>query len=263
MSHAFTEVPIPDLAELRAIKHSYPDYPIDSENPLFDEPVVSLHEYGIAGISYYSQPHRATGEPVPGVRPEPLVRRSVAEKLFIVKDTLSQSDDLTRILGGRAVLIVRDALRSRGLQQHLFDVILPNVLRTANPDWDEARVQAELPNLAARPSDKPTPHMTGAAVDVDLIREDGSRIDFGKVLGTATVQTDYHEGRALDQNHPLNPAAQKVRRALYWAMLDQGFANHPYEFWHYSYGDQMWALFSGAPAALYGEVEAAPDLVGG
>jgi D-alanyl-D-alanine dipeptidase len=35
-------------------------------------------------------------------------------------------------------------------------------------------------------------------------------------------------------------------------MADEGFAAHPDEWWHFSYGDQMWAALTDAPAALYG-----------
>jgi D-alanyl-D-alanine dipeptidase len=38
-------------------------------------------------------------------------------------------------------------------------------------------------------------------------------------------------------------------------MAEAGFANHPDEWWHYSYGDQTWAALTGRRAALYGLIE--------
>jgi D-alanyl-D-alanine dipeptidase len=35
-------------------------------------------------------------------------------------------------------------------------------------------------------------------------------------------------------------------------MTGEGFANYPEEWWHFSWGDQMWARLTGAPAAIYG-----------
>jgi D-alanyl-D-alanine dipeptidase len=35
-------------------------------------------------------------------------------------------------------------------------------------------------------------------------------------------------------------------------MIEAGFANTPTEWWHYSWGDQMWARLSGQGAALFG-----------
>ena len=46
--------------------------------------------------------------------------------------------------------------------------------------------------------------------------------------------------------------ARANRRILYWVMAEAGFANNPTEWWHYSWGDQMWAKLRGEPAALYG-----------
>jgi D-alanyl-D-alanine dipeptidase len=39
---------------------------------------------------------------------------------------------------------------------------------------------------------------------------------------------------------------------LHWLMVEEGFAGHPDEWWHFSWGDQMWAAITGAPAAHYG-----------
>jgi D-alanyl-D-alanine dipeptidase len=34
-------------------------------------------------------------------------------------------------------------------------------------------------------------------------------------------------------------------------MVEEGFAGHPDEWWHFSWGDQMWAALTGAPHAFY------------
>jgi D-alanyl-D-alanine dipeptidase len=44
-------------------------------------------------------------------------------------------------------------------------------------------------------------------------------------------------------------------------MIEAGFASHPDEWWHYSYGDQMWAALTGAEAAHYGLATPAPDQI--
>ena len=41
-------------------------------------------------------------------------------------------------------------------------------------------------------------------------------------------------------------------RLLHWLMTEEGFAGHPDEWWHFSWGDQMWAALTGAPSAPYG-----------
>jgi D-alanyl-D-alanine dipeptidase len=35
-------------------------------------------------------------------------------------------------------------------------------------------------------------------------------------------------------------------------MTKAGFINYPKEYWHYSYGDVMWAELTGSTTAIYG-----------
>ncbi|KAG0505300.1 MAG: D-alanyl-D-alanine dipeptidase [Candidatus Udaeobacter sp.] len=34
--------------------------------------------------------------------------------------------------------------------------------------------------------------------------------------------------------------ALRNRRLLYWIMREAGFANYPYEWWHFDWGTQFW-----------------------
>jgi len=38
------------------------------------------------------------------------------------------------------------------------------------------------------------------------------------------------------------------------AMARAGFVRHPGEWWHFSWGDQLWAWQAGVPQARYGRV---------
>jgi D-alanyl-D-alanine dipeptidase len=72
---------------------------------------------------------------------------------------------------------------------------------------------------------------------------------------TAISHTDRLERAYDDTGSYSAEEARANRRLLYWAMTEAGFANHPDEWWHYSWGDQMWAKMTGAPAAHYGPAE--------
>ena len=37
-------------------------------------------------------------------------------------------------------------------------------------------------------------------------------------------------------------------------MQDAGFVNYPAEWWHYCYGDKMWAAYSHEKYAIFGKV---------
>ena len=49
--------------------------------------------------------------------------------------------------------------------------------------------------------------------------------------------------------------ARANRRLLHWVMAEEGFEGLPDEWWHFSWGDQMWAKLAGADAAHYGLAE--------
>ena len=73
---------------------------------------------------------------------------------------------------------------------------------------------------------------------------------FGPEAGTR-----YFEGLSLQRE--LTAREQLVlqnRRFLYRIMVQAGFANYPEEWWHYSYGDNMWAVIKNKPYAIYGGV---------
>ena len=44
------------------------------------------------------------------------------------------------------------------------------------------------------------------------------------------------------------------RNLLREVMNKFGFAQHPYEWWHFSYGDQLWAWKNKKANALYGKI---------
>jgi D-alanyl-D-alanine dipeptidase len=76
-----------------------------------------------------------------------------------------------------------------------------------------------------------------------------------------TANPDYfeHPGKLSAKDLLL----QKNRRVYYWIMRgallpegDSGLVCNPTEYWHWSYGDQMWAALMRAPYAFYGAQEA-------
>lgn len=56
--------------------------------------------------------------------------------------------------------------------------------------------------------------------------------------------------------------ARMNRRLLYWLMIEGGFSVHPREWWHVSYGDQMWAKLASSEGeavhAIYSVVDPRP-----
>jgi D-alanyl-D-alanine dipeptidase len=92
-------------------------------------------------------------------------------------------------------------------------------------------------------------HQTGAAVDLTLVEidESGSEV---RELDMGTKMQEFN-ARTLTQN-PLVTADQRENRELLLkAMEDAGFVNYPEEWWHFSYGERLWAELTGASETKY------------
>lgn len=88
-------------------------------------------------------------------------------------------------------------------------------------------------------------HNTGGAVDLTLRKKStGELLDMGSEFDDATPIsfTDALEKKAnKSEKSSKRFEARNNRRILYNAMTQAGFANYPYEWWHYDYGTQMWS----------------------
>ncbi len=100
----------------------------------------------------------------------------------------------------------------------------------------------------------PPPHSTGGAIDITLADHHGATIDMGgeiDAIGDSSAP-DYYLLRAADQPESLAKQWHKRRMVLANAMKKVGFVQHPNEWWHFSYGDQMWAWSRNVIEAIYG-----------
>ena len=251
--------PVPNMDRLLEQKQQYNMLAIDVTHPLYNEPLVSLEEYGIIGQSYYSRPNAATGEPVPGVDPAQYLRRSVAETLSKVNNTLSQPE-IVEAFDGEIELYVEDALRPVWLQQKLHDEVMPSLIREQQPDLNEVEVLEARSHLIAKPSldpSRPSPHATGGVFDLSLrYKETGDPVNMGHVdADTLRVRPDYFEVHPPVDDDEVE--AQKNRRVFYNILTGSafteptGFVVNPTEWWHFGKGDQLSEKVRGSDAAYY------------
>lgn len=81
--------PAPYFNQQRSIDKSiYRQYSVDKNNPLYNEQLVNIADYGLAGQAYWSRPG-ALGKPLPGVDPNIKLRKTVAQKLQKVNKILA------------------------------------------------------------------------------------------------------------------------------------------------------------------------------
>jgi len=123
------------------------------------------------------------------------------------------------------------------------------------------QVIADVGRFWATPSEDPAtppPHSTGAAVDLSLADAAGRPLAMGSPIDAigAVSEPNYFAAVAAscsDSAERLQALEWHRRRQLLAAAMQAaGFEQHPNEWWHFSWGDQMWAWSSGSAQAHYG-----------
>jgi len=240
--------PVPSSAEAQARKRGYRQDVAIVLDALGHEPCVEATAIGLAGVNHYHTPFNPPYlQRIPGAISELYVRHSVGAKLIGVN---------ARLADAGLELYLFDAWRPQVVQRHFHDVWFPAWLRQRAPHLDGQQLVNEVEKYWAAPSagdGSPSPHATGGAVDLTL-----RFIATAQPLFMGGLFDDVTEDAWTDafENKPVvsmsDEEARANRRLLYWVMAEAGFANNPTEWWHFSWGDQMWAKLRSEPAALYG-----------
>jgi len=100
--------------------------------------------------------------------------------------------------------------------------------------------------------------MTGGALAAALVSPAGREVEMTnrKVKGRKREAGSRIEAKEWATDYPgLHRAIKKNRQILVKALTKAGFVNYPKEWWHWSYGDHLWALLKNKPYAIYGPVE--------
>jgi len=246
--------PIGDQAPARAARKGFRTrVPIHRDNALFGEDLVEARARGLKGENFYASDRNPPyWHQVEGATEKLLLRPSVADKLRKVD---------ARAGAAGLELFLFDAWRPRAVQAYFHDVWMPRQLQRRDPGLAGPRLTEEVERYWSAPSsdeNSPAPHATGGAVDLTLRWKDGEALWMGSLFDdvTALAARDRFESLAADNFSFSDQEARANRRLLHWLMTEEGFAGHPDEWWHFSWGDQMWAALTGATAAHYGLADA-------
>lgn len=178
------------------------------------------------------------------------------ERIFYLRERLMPSImAAAREMNQRGwVLKIEDAYRTMDIQRGLalredvFDVILSRVrweLKGRVPTVAEmmrrvAVLVATCPKVGT--------HMSGSALDISVMRRDGTEVDRG------APYLEMSELTPMDCPF-ISAEAQKNRKEITSLMARHGFAAYPWEFWHYSSGDAYFEHLTGSDGtARYGAV---------
>jgi zinc D-Ala-D-Ala dipeptidase len=183
------------------------------------------------------------------------LRQGVLDRAIVAHNYLQQLHPGWRIL-------IFDAYRPVEVQQYMVDYTFTQTIaerglqRDLMTDAEIDRVWQDVYQIWAIPSfdlATPPPHSTGAAIDVTLVDDRGQPIDMGSPI-------DEMSDRSLPDYFIDVPAFHQHRQLLLQVMTHAGFLRHPAEWWHFSFGDQLWAWLKNqtAPTATisadYGRV---------
>ena len=181
------------------------------------------------------------------------LREEVVNRLVKVNDYLISKNSF--------YLLIYDSWRPLEVQEFMFK-------RAFLLECEKLDIDASLKNMESYPSilkkvEKfwaypsfdsrcPPPHSTGGALDVCLSDNEGNLVE----MGSKVDQMD-------ETSNPDFYANKKNEEAIIWdsrrnllreTMTKFGFAQHPNEWWHFSYGDQLWAWKNKKENAIYGKI---------
>ena len=172
-----------------------------------------------------------------------LLRQSVAEMVCRAAQNLPDGMRLQIVEGYRPIAVQRAMFR-HALQE----------ARKRMPDADDQTIAREAGRYSAPPdAATPPPHLTGGAVDLEIIGENGVRLDF-------TSPFDILDSAQAAFDAPgLSDEARRNRDLLRSILEPTGLTSYADEWWHWSYGDNGWALRVGADRAIYDKIEVPAD----
>ena len=196
-------------------------------------------------------PYMALGAPY-GASGTPFkLRLGVVQRLLDAQQQLVEHDPSLR-------LSIFDAWRPIAVQAFMVDHSIAELCRERGVEVRSGdafgQVVADVGRFWAAPSRDPMtppPHSTGAAVDLTLSSSDGTPLAMGGEIDAigAVSEPQYYAGREDSDAQRWH----QRRQLLADVMEASGFAQHPKEWWHYSFGDQLWAWRRGAAVAIYAE----------
>ena len=181
------------------------------------------------------------------------LREEVVNRLLKVNDYLISKSSF--------YLLICDSWRPLEVQEFMFK-------RAFLLECEKSEIEASFKNRKSYPSilkkvEKfwaypsfdsrcPPPHSTGGALDVCLSDKQGNLVEMGSKVDQMDESSnpDFYENIRNEEAIIWNSR----RKLLSEIMTKFGFAQHPNEWWHFSYGDQLWAWKNKKANALYGKI---------
>ena len=219
-----------------------------------NEPLVSIPE---SIFRLTPHPYMSLGAPYStGVDPW-FLRTSVLKRLIRAQQYLSD-------ISPHLQLALFDAWRPISVQKFMVNYTIKETCKLRGIDINDFSANGgindvieEVGRFWAKPSSNPLtppPHSTGAAIDLTLADMTGNPLDLGGEIDFIGAESspDFYKEDNLEMSCSKNQVFHN-RRSLLFSVMDQaGFVQHPNEWWHFSYGDQLWSWLSNQGNPIYG-----------
>ncbi|MBO8204356.1 M15 family metallopeptidase [Prochlorococcus marinus] len=181
------------------------------------------------------------------------LRKEVVNRLVKVNDYLISKNSF--------YLLIYDGWRPLEVQEFMFK-------RAFSLECEKLDIDVSIENMKSYPyilkkvekfwaypsfdSNCPPPHSTGGALDVCLSDKYGNLVEMGS-------QVDQMDNSSIPNFYEKVNSEEAIiwnsrRNLLREIMSKFGFTQHPNEWWHFSYGDQLWAWKNKKENALYGKI---------
>ena len=219
-----------------------------------NEPLISIPD---EVLRLTPHPYMSLGAPYIDGQDPWVLRTSVIRRLIEAQQYLFK-------INPDVQLALFDAWRPISVQEFMFNYTIQETCKSRGIDINnlsEERTIAEIidqvgqfwANPTSNPS-TPPPHSTGAAIDLTLADRSGNSLDLGgeiDFIGSKS-KPDFYENKTLRMSDSKYQVFHERRSLLFSVMEYAGFVQHPNEWWHFSYGDQLWSWLSKKGDAFYG-----------
>lgn len=196
-----------------------------------NDPLVEIKETSKLKVGLVSKRYKPTF----------FLRKTVAEKLYRISESLPDGVNLVLIEGYRTLESQREE----------WNYVFLN-FKNKNPLWTDKDIEKQVRLVVAKPSPLAN-HHCGGAVDVTLAYSNKELFDMGTPYISQATIDDKTKFQMLSSE--ITDEQKQNRKILRDAMETEDFVWYPGEWWHYCWGDRMWAVYSNQTECFYGSIE--------
>lgn len=190
---------------------------------------------------------KENNDPVVFIKPSPNIIPANTD-IKIRKQLISMLENAANNLPDNICLYIVEGIRSIEKQEQQWNECYRKT-QEEFPNKDIVFLEKQTGLLVAKPSPLAN-HNCGGAIDVTLMYKDsGEFVDMGTPIQSSS-------GYRLTQmfSEEISNIQKQNRKILRESMEKVGFVWYPGEWWHYCYGDRMWAVYTDKEECFYGPV---------